>query len=207
MTWQVLTDYPVALDSPDHLWPHGTARDNSRCPEFCELVERHFGGRPLFCLDLGCSGGGLVRDWLERGHHALGLEGSDYSRKRGRAEWATIPENLLTCDCSRPFQVLYEGAPARFDVITGWEFFEHIPEDRIKTLMTNVRNHIAPGGLVLASIPCHRDPPWHLCLHERPWWNQVFANHGFEVSEEGLDILRQHRVREGFETAFAFRPI
>jgi cyclopropane fatty-acyl-phospholipid synthase-like methyltransferase len=200
------TDHPIAVDSPDHIHPWGTMRDNSKCRPFCELVEKHFAGRkPLRCLDLGCSGGGLCLDWVEMGHEAVGLEGSDYSLKRKRAEWATIPDRLFTCDCSYPFQVYEDGAPALFDVITGWEFFEHVFEERIPTLLANVRRHLKKDGLVFASIPEHRDPPWHVCLHDRAWWDAAFHAVGFEPSPEGLAIVALHRVREHVETAFSYR--
>jgi len=38
-------------------------------------------------MDIRCSGGGLVLDGILKGHFAIGLEGSDYSKKRQRAEW------------------------------------------------------------------------------------------------------------------------
>ncbi len=63
---QVLTDYPVALDSPDHLYPHGTVRDNSYSRAFNDklggLVEW-----PISVLDLGCSGGAMVHSMLQEG--------------------------------------------------------------------------------------------------------------------------------------------
>lgn len=57
----VNTEKPVAYDSPDHLAPWGTGRDNS--------VDHRFNGKlinwilpyDLRLLDLGCSGGGQVR--------------------------------------------------------------------------------------------------------------------------------------------------
>lgn len=202
--FQLITDHPIALDSPDHLQPNGAIHDNSTDTAFIELVERHF-GRPLTTLDIGCAGGLLVHDFLLRGHHALGLEGSDAPKVEQRGEWPKIPHNLFTCDCSRPFQILFDDAPASFDVITAWEVLEHIPEERLPTFLVNVRSHLAPDGLFLASIPWGADPPWHVTLKERPWWDALFSAHGFEVSKEGLEILHQHRVRGEVETAYAYR--
>ncbi len=50
------TDYPVALDSPDHVFPWGTARDNSVNLRFNQKVYRLFKREFLKVLDLGCSG-------------------------------------------------------------------------------------------------------------------------------------------------------
>src|SRR5205809_2708747 len=96
---------PVAVDSPDHIAPRGTANDNSRNRLFNRKLEALLGKRPLAVLDLGCAGGGFVKDFLDEGHVAIGLEGSDYSKKLRRAEWATIPEHLFTCDVTEEFEI------------------------------------------------------------------------------------------------------
>ncbi len=61
------TGKPVAEDSVDHRFPHGTASDSTRWPRFVAACERLFGPRLKF-LDLGCAGGGLVL--VLRGHNA-----------------------------------------------------------------------------------------------------------------------------------------
>src|SRR6185503_21290432 len=98
------TDHPVALQSPDHLKPWGTKRDNSKSPRFLKKVSRLFSeeGSEFSLLDLGCSGGGWVKEAHDKGWLAVGLEGSDYSKKTRRAEWAIIPEYLFTCDLTKP---------------------------------------------------------------------------------------------------------
>ena len=72
---RVVTDTPVALDSPDHLTPWGTARDNSKNIRFNHKLLRLFNhlSRPLQVLDLGCSGGGFVRSLLDVGQFAVGI--------------------------------------------------------------------------------------------------------------------------------------
>lgn len=208
--FEVLTEHPVALDSPDHLQPNGCIHDNSTDVPFCSLVEqhfkRHFQGRPLFCLDIGCAGGKLVLDWLTRGHHAIGLEGSDAPKVEQRWEWPHLGgSHLFTCDCSRPFQILFKGAPVRFDVVTAWEVCEHVPEDRLPTFLANIAGHLKKEGLFFASIPATDDPPWHQTVRSREWWDQIFLAHGLEVSQEGLAIVQKHRVRGEVDTAFSYR--
>lgn len=78
----------VAYESPDHLIPFGTRRDNSTHRRFNKKLCELFGlDTSLWVLDLGCSGGGFVKDCLDEGHMAVGIEGSDYSKKLRRAEW------------------------------------------------------------------------------------------------------------------------
>ena len=48
-------------------------------------------------LDLGCSGGQLVIDYIDRGHLGIGLEGSNYSVINKRANWPKYHnKNLFT---------------------------------------------------------------------------------------------------------------
>src|SRR6185295_10711220 len=107
-----------------------TIRDNSRNARFNRRLDEVLGSRGAYSLlDLGCAGGGLVRSVLEDGHDAVGLEGSDISRRERSGDWATIPYHLFTCNIVKPFRVLRaNGRPARFTVVTAWEVLEHIPE-------------------------------------------------------------------------------
>lgn len=211
---RVKTDWPVAVDSLDHTRPHGTRQDNSTNPAFCRAAPELFGGRPIRVLDLGCSGGRMVHDFLRLGHTAVGLEGSDYSLKHGRAEWPHLAGRFLfTCDCSRPFLVEQSTdgtcwTPMRFDLITAWEFMEHIPAERMATLLANIRSHLAGGGVFLASIPTDEDgkpncEPWHVCWQPRTWWEELFRDHGFVKHPAGLELVRSHHVRGCPDTVHA----
>ena len=59
-------------------------------------------------MDIGCSGGGFVYQFVTRGVFAVGVEGSDYSKKNKRSEWATIPDYLFTGDVTKPFHFVDE---------------------------------------------------------------------------------------------------
>src|SRR5260370_29257697 len=147
----------VAYDSPDHLMPWGTAQNNSTNHRFNDKLYRLF-PRPeqLKILDLGCSGGGFVRSCIDDGCLAIGLEGSDFSKRHRRAEWRSIPEYLFTCDVTRDFEISFEinevARLAQFDAVTCWEMMEHIAEPDIARVAANVKKHLAPGGLWLMSV-------------------------------------------------------
>ncbi len=176
------TTFPIAADSPDHLAPHGTKQDNSRNHRFNERLYALLPG-PLSILDLGCSGGGFVKDCIDDRHFAVGLEGSDYSKVRERAEWATIPANLFTCDVTKPFRLKLDGVPLRFDVITAWEIMEHISELGLHGLFQNVRAHLRSGALWIVSVSTASSRPDGLELHQtikpRAWWLEHFLSAGF----------------------------
>lgn len=189
------TGHPVATDTVDHRFPHGTARDNTRAPWFVARCERALGPGPLTVLDLGCAGGGLVFDFTLRGHRAVGLEGSDFSEQRLRAEWRLLGDRLFTCDVTRPFELIDTSgggtAPMRFRLITAWDVMEHFHPDRIDAVLDNVLRHLAPDGLFAGSIstrPARSAPDgtnYHGTIRPREWWVRAFGDRGLRFDDTG----------------------
>lgn len=189
---RLLTEYPVASDSLDHQYPHGTAQDNTRYPRFIRACERLLKKeRGLSFLDLGCSGGGMVLDAVLRGHLGIGLEGSDFSLVSQRAEWRLLKNNLFTCDIARPFSLIDEtsGERQQFDVITAWEVLEHIREENLPVLFENIRLHLKPNGIFVGSVADWDDIDpqtginWHCCVHPHTWWEAKVTSLGFDCHE------------------------
>lgn len=180
---QVETSKPVAYDSPDHVEPWGTADNNTKNPRFNRKLFDYLPPNQVKLLDIGCSGGGLVKSVLDDGAFAVGIEGSDYSKKIKRAEWATIPDHLFTADATVPFKVVGDDKSVmQFNVITAWEFFEHIAEDSLGAVLDNMKRHLAPGGIILASIAGYEDVVNGVRLHQtvqdKAWWEKTFASNG-----------------------------
>ena len=191
--FDVLTDYKVAIDSWDHIQPRGAANDNTRCPWFVSSIESVFVDRTINYLDLGCAGGGLVFDFLLQGHRAIGIEGSDYLKRTKGGHWLIIPDNLFTADITKPFEIRKRGAStATFEVITAMEVMEHIPEDAIPKLMSNIHKHLADDGVFCCSIATFPDfdpetgAVWHVTLKEKSWWINQFEEGGFRVDTTGM---------------------
>src|SRR3990170_1119622 len=155
MTWHLDTDHPIAVNSYDHLYPLGTARDNTKSPDFNARLFGLYPGQ-IGVLDLGCAGGGFVESVIEDGHIAVGLEGSDYSLKLKRAAWATVPGNLFTCDISYPF-VLHagDGLPCKFDVVTAWDSLEHIEMGDLDMVFDNIKLHSKYRAMFLMTTTQH----------------------------------------------------
>ena len=169
--FEVITNHPIALESRDHTHPHGTKDDNSRNHKFNEKLYKLFGNgnRQIHIMDLGCAGGGFVKDCLDDHHIAIGLEGSNFSMLAQRAEWATIPDNLFLCDVTKPFQINHNGVACKFDVITAWELLEHLPEEDLPQFFKNCDNHLTKTGLFIASVSPNPEF-WHVCVHDKSWW-------------------------------------
>ena len=183
---KVITNKPVAVDSPDHLHPKGTMRDNSVNPEFNRRLYSVLRERNLAptVLDLGCAGGGFVKSILDDGFFAVGIEGSDYSKVRQRAEWATIPDFLFTADATEPFTVEDATGPLQFSAITSWEFMEHIADANLAALFSNIRRHLNRGGLFISSTNTIPDDEgghgYHQTVRPAAWWNALYEHLGWE---------------------------
>lgn len=191
------TDHPIAYESLDHLYPHGTIRDNTRYPRFVEKCEELLlPKRDLAFLDLGCSGGGMVLESALRGHLSMGLEGSDCSKKEQRAEWRLLGDRLQTCDITKPFYLRrLDNEIQQFDIITAWEVLEHIAEADLPQLFENIRNHLTDDGYFVGSIANWDDIDpvsgvnWHVTVHPYEWWAEKFNNAGFKICTEDFAVI------------------
>jgi 2-polyprenyl-3-methyl-5-hydroxy-6-metoxy-1,4-benzoquinol methylase len=183
-TFSVDTNYRVAFESPDHLAPKGTAVNNSTNKKFVLHMDDYLhrelkaGNSTLNFMDLGCSGGQLVADFIKLRWRGVGLEGSDYSLKFKRANWATLAnKNLFTCDITKPYQVMLDGQPAKFHLITAWEVMEHIATPDLKAVFDEIRKHLAPGGYFIASTTETSDMHEGLELHQTQWNNAQWRDY------------------------------
>lgn len=201
----VRTAKPIADDSPDHLHPHGVARDNSAHSEFNRLLYELIPAKDVRLLDLGCAGGGFVKSILDDGGFAVGIEGSDYNKVRNRAGWATIPGNLFTADATEPFRVetcnpeFGSCSHPKFNIVTAWEFFEHIQMSKLKAVMENIRAHLVPDGFVFGSI-CEfpyvvNGVELHQTVRPRHWWLTIFAELGWRHRADLEDHFGDEWVR------------
>lgn len=201
----------LAEDSIDHIYPRGTANDDTRYPRFIKKCEDIISQKEkLAFLDLGCSGGGMVLDAVLRGHTAIGLEGSNYSEIRQRAEWRLLRKHLFTCNIVRPFDLMYEdGSNVKFDIITAWDVMEHIQENDLTMLMDNVKKHLSDDGIFVASIALYDDIDeetgvnWHVTVKTKEWWQNYFAENGF-TEKEGL-FEKEDMARGGVNHPIAYK--
>lgn len=194
----IKTNHPVALESYDHLYPFGTIRDNHSS---LRLVEKFVELNIKSVIDIGCAGGAFVEDLLNTGINAVGIEGSDISQKNARASWKSIPNNLFTADATRPFQILFNNTPFKADVITAWEFFEHILEEDLSNVLTNISNHSTIETQLLCSISnfpsLHEEVDLHRTKEELPFWLSLFNKFGFHEDENLRNRYERNYVRYG----------
>jgi cyclopropane fatty-acyl-phospholipid synthase-like methyltransferase len=208
---KVKTDFPIAFDSPDHIHPWGTMRDNSTNLNFVVEVINKFHSKINF-MDLGCSGGKLVRDFIPYCTYSVGLEGSDYSAKNKRAEWIDLyNKNLFTCDVSRDYTITNENEEQiLFDCISAWEVVEHIHPDRLDKFFFNIWKHLKLNGIFVCSISIKKEIldglELHQSAHPKEWWDNYFNS-----KKIFLDVIPEikNRVRNddgSFQKTFIPNP-
>ncbi len=192
------TEKPIAIDSMDHTHPLGSRIDSSSSAAFNRKLFELIPANEVRLLDLGCSGGGFVRSILDAGGFAIGVEGSDFSLKRKRAEWGQIPNHLFTADITEPFTLRNcAPEPITFNVVTGWELLEHIPDEGIDAAVSNIVRHAAHPvypcyfiGSISQSIEPH-----HVTAKPKQWWIDRFQGLGWKHRPDleehfGLDMVR-----------------
>lgn len=192
----IWTEHPIAIDSYDHIHPYGTKDDNSKNIDYVDELISIF-GQDMRYLDLGCSGGGFVSQFVkDRGVFAVGIEGSDYSKNIGRAEWSVIPEYLFTADITKPFVVLDnnikpEMSPISFDVISAFDVLEHIKKEDLPQLFTNIDNHLKQTGILVLGIATIECGPWHPTVKNEEWWLSCLRYYGYEPTIDLVNFGRE----------------
>lgn len=206
----VETEKPIAVDSLDHTQPLGAANDNSLNYRFNRKLFTIIPAPACRVLDLGCAGGGFVRSILEAGGFAVGLDGSDFSLQARRAEWATIPDYLFTADVTAPFTIRNcTPEPVKFNVVTGWEFFEHIAADDLPAVFRNIQNHMEDGAILIASISASVEPH-HRTAQPKEWWLERVIGTNFyhapDLEEHfGEDLVRGSNREGAISRSVIFR--
>lgn len=201
---KVITKYPVAVDSPDHLYPWGTSADNSTSIGFIEEIENYFLNEKISFLDIGCSGGQLVVDFFERGHTSVGIEGSNFSVVNERANWPKYHNKcLFTCDASKQYEITNDNDEIiKFDCISSWEVIEHIHPDELDQFFSNISKHMHKKSIFVGSISlvsdCHtcggrtQEPvELHQSLFSKEIWVNEILSKYFIVEEYPFN----HKVR------------
>jgi len=182
---KMIAEKPVALDSHDHIVPKGVINDNTKNGQYVRDLIRMF-GEDMKYMDLGCAGGGFIAQFLQNDVFAVGVDGSDFNFLTKRAEWANYPDYLFTADITKTFDVVDENNERiLFDAISMFDVLEHIHEYDLPQLLTNINNHLKPGGIFIASIAEFEDHMYHVTLKNREWWANKFKDYGM-LETEGL---------------------
>lgn len=213
---KLITQHPIAIDSDDHHYPDGVHLDNHFYTPFADSVENFYNYRKICLLDLGCAGGGLVAGMTERGHIAVGLEGSDHclnikqeiinklgSMPLGYQNWQNYGnKNLFTCDITYDYEIRNNDELMTFDLITCFDVMEHFHEERIDKFLEMVVKHLKPNGIFAANIAMfnlEKDKiieegrvEYHKSLFSKEKWLNILSKRLKEIEYPFITTNRGH---------------
>lgn len=181
--FKVLTDYKLCPDNrltvPGFNYSEEFVRANygltgTSNKDFNKLAYSLFDKEDISILELGCGDGNFINDCVEDGKKAIGLDGFWILEKYKPGRWALLPNNLFSCDVCHPFTVLFDERPIKFDLITSFEFMEHLFEEDVDGTIKNIANHLNDDGYYICSIS-HAPDYGHFCIKDRDWWLEKFS--------------------------------
>lgn len=111
---------------------------------FIQPLQAHLGQYPA--LDLGCGRG----EWLElaraQGYEAIGIDQDD-------GMLAACRERDLPVITADALQYLRAQPDDSHSLVTGFHIAEHLPFDDLRTLASEARRILRPGGLLILETP------------------------------------------------------
>ncbi len=101
--------------------------------------------------------------------------------------------------------------PMRYDIVTSWEFMEHIHERDIPKIIENVDRHLAVNGLWVMSVASIDDivngVNYHQTVKPRDWWVSFFEKYGYLTREDLVRYFNNDWVRGPLQGADSFHLI
>jgi len=134
-------------------------------------------------IDVGGAYGHVSQLWVRnKFDHAINIEISPWAAAQSKKLYPEVEVILGDVTTSKPWTKL-KGQ--RADLITAYEFFEHIPTKKIDYVLGKMQKHGRLGVFLLqsASSP-HEDADGakgdhgHLHYHSKLWWLNKFAEYG-----------------------------
>lgn len=209
------TNNLIAVDSDDHIHPDGVYNDNNCNPWFIPQIESYF-NRKINVLDLGCAGAEFVSQMIDRGHIAVGIDGSDrclnidqeilqkYGKMPvGYKNWQQHGnKNLFTCDLSYDYELTLNDELLQFDLITCFDVMEHLYEERIDKFCEMVVKHLKQDGIFFAGIAMFSHAgdhglghtEWHKSLFTKEKWNSILSKYFKQVMFPASVTYRDQNV-------------
>jgi SAM-dependent methyltransferase len=142
-----------------------------------EALLQHVRGAPPFTiLDFGCGPGRDLKTFAERGHVAIGLEGS--------ARFVAMARAYSGCAVWRQDFLRLVLPASRFDGVFANAALFHVPARELPRVLRELHAALKPGGVLFSSNPHGRDEEgWNRgrygSYHDPQTWRRFGAAAGF----------------------------
>ena len=167
----------------DDFW-EGT-RDHDVSQNIESLLHYIEGKPPFTILDFGCGPGRDLKVFADRGHRAVGLEGS--------AQFAAMAREHSGCEVLHQDFLKLDLPAAAFDGVFANASLFHVPSQELPRVLQTLHACLKPGGALLASNP-HGD-------NTEGWYDDRYGTY------HDLDRWRTFMSAAGFsELTHYYRP-
>jgi SAM-dependent methyltransferase len=142
-----------------------------------EALLKYVEGKPPFSiLDFGCGPGRDLKTFIERGHVAIGLEGSARLAEMARAHSG--------CEVWEQDFLKLDLPADRFDGVFANAALFHVPSQELPRVLRELRAALKPGGVLFSSNPRgENEEGWqgkrYGAYHDLETWRRFVTNAGF----------------------------
>ena len=177
--------------SAESFW-HGT-RDHDVSQNIDALL-RHIEAEPPFAiLDLGCGPGRDLKTFVDRGHIAVGLEGSQ--------RFAEMARTYSGCEVWRQDFLKLDLPAGRFDGVFANASLFHVPARALPRVLRELRATLKSGGVLFSSNPRgNNEEGWNQERYGAYWdletWRRYVSAAGFTELEHYYRPPGQPRERQ-----------
>jgi SAM-dependent methyltransferase len=159
----------------DDFWT-GT-RDHDVRQNIEALLQQIEGEPPFTIFDLGCGPGRDLKTFAERGHVAIGLEGS--------ARFAAMARAYSGCEVWQQDFLRLELPADRFDGVFANAALFHVPAQELPRVLRELHATLKPRGVLFSSNPRgQNEEGWNRgrygAYHDLATWRGHLTGAGFE---------------------------
>jgi len=155
-------------------------------------------------IEAACSKGYFVKRAVRNGHNAVGFDLSDYAISK-----SVEPERTIVHDATMPWP--YGSRVA--DAVCGWEFLEHIYEERLGLVLSEAIRVLKPEGTLWFKtgivVPESHDfagqedhDHTHVNMQPREYWEYQFQTFGLEPVREAEELLDEEFAHRDWKGRF-----
>ena len=133
---------------------------------------------PQSVLDVGCGTGRSMDDFISRGIHAEGIEGSDLAISQAR-----FPQHIHQRNLNDEIQL-----GKRFDLVWCLEVAEHIHPRYVRNFVATCCHHA--DRVVMSAAPPGQGGEGHFNEQPLSYWVEKFAEFGFDWDQRNSAHLQ-----------------